>query len=96
MIASFFDGEVDRFELIYTTCVSLINQRAGIRTLLPLEPTGMEDETDEIFKMTTKDGELKIETETVKNEVKDFPSDMIYEQSPDQLIQAIMPLYLNS
>merc|ERR1719378_1379925 len=53
-------------------------------------------EGDEIFKMSTKDGQLSIEKETIDAAApKDFAPDMISEQEPSQLLNAILPLYLN-
>ena len=92
----FLAGDIDKFELVYTNCKSLILQEPALRTILPLEPTGMETEVDELFKMTSKDGKIAIETDEVTNDNKEFNSDMLFEQSPDQLINAIMPLYLSS
>lgn len=79
----FLTGEIDKFEMIYTNCRSLISQETALRTVLPLQPTGMETEVDEIFQMTSKDGKLKIEKEGVKNDIKEINPDMIYEQSPE-------------
>ena len=56
----------------------------------------METEVDEIFKITTKEGKLTINQTEIDNKIKEFSPDMLYEQSPDQLIAAIMPLYLSS
>ena len=36
-----------------------------VRTLVPLLPSGMEMEGDEIFKLTSKDGDMTIEKEKV-------------------------------
>lgn len=46
---------------------------------MPLEPTGMETEVDELISMTTKDGKLSVESKEVANDNKEFPPDMIYE-----------------
>merc|ERR1711924_108945 len=55
-----------------------------------------EMEGDEIFKMSTKDGQLSIKKESVPvAEPKEFAPDMIFEQEPSQLLNAILPLYLN-
>ena len=35
-------------------------QVPGLRTILPLDPTGLETEFDEMFKLTTKDGKLAV------------------------------------
>merc|ERR1711990_942535 len=46
--------------------------------------------------MTTSEGALKIEKEAVdKAEPQQFAADMIFEQEPSQLLNAILPLYLN-
>ena len=66
--------------------------------MLPIEPTGMENEFDEIFKLSSKDGNMVVESENVGNnkEGKEFSADMFFEQEPDVLISAIMPLFLSS
>merc|ERR1711966_70363 len=47
-------------------------------------------------KMTTKDGAMGIEKKKIASaEPKDFAPDMIFEQEPSQLLNAILPLYLN-
>ena len=67
-----------------------------IRTLLPLSATGIETEGDEIFTLTTKDGDFEVEkTEFGAAPAKDFPKDMIFEQDPIQILNGILPLYLN-
>jgi len=56
----------------------------------------MEMEGDEIFKLTSKDGDISVEKEKVAAaEPKQFAPDMIFEQEPSQLLNAILPLYLN-
>merc|ERR1711918_167694 len=51
---------------------------------------------DELIKMTTDDGALKIEKESIdKAAPQEFAADMIFEQEPSQLLNAILPLYLN-
>merc|ERR1712216_447310 len=53
-------------------------------------------EDDEIFKLTSKDGNISVEKETVPvAEPKNFVPDMIFEQEPSQLLNSILPLYLN-
>ena len=39
---------------------------------------------------------MKIEKEGVKNDIKEISPDMIYEQSPEALVGAIIPLYISS
>lgn len=96
LLAEYLSGEVDRVELVYTRFVSLIASQAATRTMLPLSPQGIESAEDEIFQLTTEDGELRVKLETVQNsERPSFSSDMIFEQDPLQILNAILPLYLN-
>merc|ERR1712060_378764 len=68
----------------------------SMRTVVPLTPTGLEMEGDEIFKMTTKDGQLSMQKETIDAAApQEFAADMLFEQEPSQLLNAILPLYLN-
>jgi len=96
LLASYYAGELDRVELLYTTFISMIASKPTIRTLIPLLPSGMEMEGDEIFKLTSKDGDIAVSKEKVAvAEPKEFAADMIFEQEPSQLLNAILPLYLN-
>jgi len=96
LLSSYYAGELDRIEILYTTFLSMISSLPSIRTIIPLTPSGIETEGDEIFKMTTKDGELSIDkTKVEKAAPTEFAPDMIFEQEPSQLLNAILPLYLN-
>jgi len=96
LLASYYAGELDRVEILYTSFVSMITSIPSVRTIIPLLPSGLEMEGDEIFKMSTKAGELSIEKEKVAPaEPAEFAPDMIFEQEPSQLLNAILPLYLN-
>merc|ERR1719269_434956 len=96
LLSSFYAGELDRIELLYTSFVSMISSVPQVRTLVPLLPSGMEMEGDEIFKLTSKDGDMTIEKEKVPVAAPaEFVPDMIFEQEPSQLLNAILPLYLN-
>jgi F-type H+-transporting ATPase subunit gamma len=96
VLSSFYAGELDRIELLYTSFISMISSVPQVRTLVPLLPSGMEMEGDEIFKLTSKDGDIAITKEKVPvAEAKEFAPDMIFEQEPSQLLNAILPLYLN-
>merc|ERR1719421_1201698 len=53
-------------------------------------------EGDEIFKLTTKDGDLSVDREQQDvAEPMEVTSDMIFEQDPAQLLDSILQLYLN-
>jgi F-type H+-transporting ATPase subunit gamma len=96
LLSAFYADEVDRVEISYTSFVSMLSSVPKVRTIIPLLPTGLETEGDEIFKLTSKDGEIEIKKEKVPvAEPKQFPSDMIFEQEPSQLLNALLPLYLN-
>jgi len=96
LLSSYYAGELDRIELLYTSFISMISSVPTARTLIPLLPSGMEMEGDEIFKLTSKDGDIAVEKESVPvAEPQEFAPDMIFEQEPSQLLNAILPLYLN-
>lgn len=96
LLADYLSGDVDRVELVYTRFVSLIASQASVRTIVPLSPQGIESDEDEIFQLTTKGGKLGVKVETIQNkESPDFPVDMLFEQDPLQILNAILPLYLN-
>jgi F-type H+-transporting ATPase subunit gamma len=96
LLSLFLGEEVDRVELIYTRFVSLISSRPVIQTLLPLDPEGLDDTEDEIFRLTTRGGQFQVEREKVSTPVESFPQDMIFEQDPVQILDALLPLYLNN
>lgn len=96
LLSSFLSESIDRVELIYTKFVSLVSSRPVIQTLLPLTPQGLEVTDDEIFRLTTKGGEFDVTREKVNNKPQSFPKDMIFEQDPAQILEALLPLYLNN
>jgi len=96
MLNKFLDGETDKVELIYTQFVSLIASAPKLKTLLPLSKTGLEAAEDEMFELTTEDGELAVETTPLDApEAKEFPKDTIFEQDPIAILNGILPLYLD-
>merc|ERR1712176_516491 len=71
--SKFVGGEVQKVELIYTKFVSLISSDPIVQTLLPMTPEGevcdvegncIDAADDELFKLTTKEGELAVERES--------------------------------
>jgi F-type H+-transporting ATPase subunit gamma len=96
LLALFLSGTVDRVELIYTKFVSLISSRPAIQTLLPLDPQGLEVADDEIFRLTTRGGQFEVQRDKVANPTQAMPQDMIFEQDPVQILDALLPLYLNN
>ncbi|NJP08261.1 MAG: F0F1 ATP synthase subunit gamma [Leptolyngbyaceae cyanobacterium RU_5_1] len=97
LLALFLSEAVDKVELVYTRFVSLISSRPVIQTLLPLDPQGLEDADDEIFRLTTRGGQFEVTREKVTpTQPQAFPTDMIFEQDPLQILDALLPLYLNN
>src|SRR6476469_152376 len=96
LLSLFLSGTVDRVELIYTKFVSLISSRPVIQTLLPLDPQGLETPDDEIFRLTSQGGQFQVSREKVASPTKSLPRDMIFEQDPAQILEALLPLYLNN
>jgi F-type H+-transporting ATPase subunit gamma len=96
VLSLFLSGTVDRVELVYTKFVSLISSRPVIQTLLPLTTQGLESQDDEIFRLTTRGGDFEVTREKVTSPTRTFPRDMIFEQDPVQILDALLPLYLNN
>ncbi|KAG6584090.1 ATP synthase gamma chain, chloroplastic, partial [Cucurbita argyrosperma subsp. sororia] len=101
----FISEEVDKVELLYTKFVSLVKSDPVIHTLLPLSPKGeicdingvcVDAAEDEFFRLTTKEGKLTVERDTVRTSTSDFSPILEFEQDPVQILDALLPLYLNS
>lgn len=89
----FLSQEVDKVELIYTKFVSLIKSDPVIHTLLPLEAA----RDNEIFRLSTKEGKMIVERDhMIGNQKKGLSPNYEFEQDPAQILDALMPLYLNS
>jgi len=97
VLAEFLSDSADRIEIIYTKFINLVNCKPVVQTLLPLDPQGIASPDDEIFRLTTREGRLTIEVgKTAENTESSLPSDIIFEQSPDQLLNALLPIYLQN
>ncbi|AHB88063.1 F1 ATP synthase complex gamma subunit AtpG [Thermosynechococcus sp. NK55a] len=96
LLSLFLSETVDRVELIYTKFVSLISSKPVVQTLLPLDPQGLETADDEIFRLTTRASHLEVNREKVTSTLPALPPDMIFEQDPVQILDALLPLYLNN
>jgi F-type H+-transporting ATPase subunit gamma len=95
LLSLFLSETVDRVELVYTKFVSLISSRPVVQTLLPFDPQGLETD-DEIFRLTTRGGDFEVQREKVTATPQAMPQDMIFEQDPLQILDALLPLYLNN
>jgi len=97
VLADFLAESTDRVEVIYTKFISLVSCNPVVQTLLPLDPQGIAEDDDEIFRLTTKDSRLIIEKDSAPpNEEPKLPSDIVFEQSPEQLLNSLLPLYLQN
>ena len=96
LLSLFLSGTVDRVEVVYTKFVSLVSSRPVVQTLLPLDPQGLEAQDDEIFRLITRGGQFAVEREKVTRGEQSLPQDMIFEQDPVQILDALLPLYLNN
>ncbi|MGK7943851.1 MAG: F0F1 ATP synthase subunit gamma [Microcystaceae cyanobacterium] len=96
LLSLFLSETVDRVELIYTRFVSLISSRPVVQTLLPLTTQGLEVQDDEIFRLISKEGQLGVKREKVASASESLPQDMIFEQDPVQILDSLLPLYVNN
>jgi len=97
ILAEFLSENSDRVEIIYTKFITLVSCAPVVQTLLPLDPQGIAEENDEIFRLTTKDSKLLVEKSNMeKSDSEKLPSDIVFEQSPDQLLDSLLPLYLQN
>ncbi|KAL3503519.1 hypothetical protein ACH5RR_037968 [Cinchona calisaya] len=101
----FVSEEVDKVELLYTKFVSLIRSDPVIHTLLPLSSKGevcdvngncVDVIEDEFFRLTTKEGRLSVERDHTKAKKGLFLDNLEFELDPAQILDALIPLYLNS
>jgi F-type H+-transporting ATPase subunit gamma len=96
ILAEFLSASTDRVEIIFTRFINLVSSRPVIQTLLPLDPQGIATPEDEIFRLTTREGRLVVEPGSSANAAPALPSDIVFEQSPEQLLNALLPLYLQN
>jgi len=96
LVAQFLTGDVDACEIIYTRFINLISNEPSIRTLLPLSLSGIEDEEDEVFKVTTKDGKLVTQKQApVETSTAPVP-DYIFEDEPADILNTMLTLYFSA
>ena len=81
LFSSFTTLGVDKVEMIYTKFKSLIASDAIVQTLLPMSKEGevcdvdgncLDPLEDELFNLTSKDGEFAVSREKVETEVSAF------------------------
>jgi F-type H+-transporting ATPase subunit gamma len=96
LLASFIGKKVDVVEFIYTRFVSLIAAEPAIRTMLPLSLSEISAQEDELWALTSADGKFAVSKKVVpKGEPEPIDPELCFEQDPIQLLNAILPLYLD-
>jgi len=96
-ILPLFEGRSsDRVEVIYTKFINLVSSKPVVQTLLPLDPQGIASVGDEIFRLTSKGGAMEVERGQLPNTQPKLPSAMLFEQTPLQLLNALLPLYVQN
>lgn len=96
ILNTYLSGESDAIELLYTKFLSLIASEPSVRTLVPFSASDITKKGDEVFQLTSESGKFGVErTELDVAEPQEFPNDMIFEQDPVQIVNSILPLYLN-
>jgi F-type H+-transporting ATPase subunit gamma len=105
IFAEFVSTQVDKVELLYTKFVSLINSQPTIQTLLPMARSGelcdingkcVDFAEDEVFRLTTSDGKMSVQRDKIDMNTTELDSLLIFEQEPSQILDALLPLYMNS
>lgn len=107
IFAEFVSEGVDKVELVYTRFVSLIASRPVIQTLLPLTASGqvctvagvcVDAKDDEVFALTTSEGQFAVKRESAPIDTAGavFDGVITFEQEPNQILDALLPLYMNS
>jgi F-type H+-transporting ATPase subunit gamma len=103
--SEFVGEEVDKVELVYSRFVSLIAADPSIQTLLPMSKEGeicdvngqcLDAKEDIMFTLTSEDGKFAVKGTPVETEVAGFEGVMQFEQDPNQILDALLPLYMNS
>lgn len=96
LLNTYLGGETDAIELLYTKFESLISSSPSVRTLIPFSASDITEKGDEVFQLTSDSGKFDVErTELDAAAPQEFPNDMIFEQDPVQIVNSILPLYLN-
>ena len=96
MVAQFLAGDIDAAEIIYSRFINLITCEPSIRTLLPLSLTGIEDEQDEVFKITTKDGKMVLQKQAPVETTPAAVPDYIFEDEPAEILSTMLTLYFSA
>merc|ERR1711904_248372 len=105
VFSEFVSCNVDKVEILFTKFVSLINSQPSIQTLLPMARSGelcdingqcVDFAEDEVFRLTTSDGRISVTRDKINMNTSQLDGSLIFEQEPTQILDALLPLYMNS
>merc|ERR1712190_204443 len=105
IFSEFVSTEVDKVELLFTKFVSLLNSEPAVQTLLPMARSGelcdingkcVDFAEDEVFRLTTTEGKITVKRDKIDIDATGLDSSLIFEQEPSQVLDALLPLYMNS
>merc|ERR1719198_1456962 len=105
IFSEFVSAQVNKVEILFTKFVSLINSQPTIQTLLPMARSGelcdingqcVDFAEDEVFRLTTTDGKMSVTRDKIDMNASQLDSLLIFEQEPSQILDALLPLYMNS
>jgi F-type H+-transporting ATPase subunit gamma len=96
VLDGFYKGDFDRVELVYTEFINMIDQFPALRTVVPILGDDLSIPEDEVFRLTTKESQLVVEKEAIPvAPPAEFVPDMQFDEDPAQLLNSLLPLYLN-
>merc|ERR1711933_574428 len=105
IFSEFVSAEVDKVELLFTKFVSLINSEPAVQTLLPMARSGelcdingkcVDFAEDEVFRPTTKEKKMSVTRDKIDINTTQLDGSLVFEQEPSQILDAVLPLYMNS
>merc|ERR1712188_330925 len=105
IFSEFVAAEVDKVEILFTKFVSLINSEPTVQTLLPMARSGelcdingkcVDFAEDEVFRLTTTDGKMSVTRDKIDMNTSQLAGSLIFEREPSQILDALLPLYMNS
>lgn len=104
IFSEFVSAQVNKVELLYTKFVSLIFSQPTIQTLLPMARSGelcdirgqcVDFSEDEVFRLTTTAGKMSVTRDKIDVDTTRLSGSLIFEQEAYQILDAILPLYMN-
>ncbi|MEM9568576.1 MAG: F0F1 ATP synthase subunit gamma [Cyanobacteria bacterium P01_E01_bin.34] len=87
-------GAIQRVEMVYTRFVSLISSRPIVQTLFPIDLTRLTTNDDDVFRIIVNQGQFTVERSPAPSSATlPPPQDMLFEQAPEDILEALLPIY---